>query len=130
MSFRDLPVEKPELRALGKVLGEPRIREIVRGFYRLMAKDLLIGFFFEGRDLEQISESQSAFLFRAMGLRPSYSGLAPADAHRNLPPILAGHFDRRLLLLDTHLTIEGLSASQRALWIGFENAFRESIVAP
>ena len=89
----------------------------------------MIGFFFAGHDLDQISEMQSVFLFRAMGLRPSYTGKPPADAHGALPPILTGHFDRRLLLLDQHLTREGLDASQRAVWVGFENAFRDSIVS-
>jgi truncated hemoglobin YjbI len=130
MSFKDLPVEKPELRALGQALGEARIRGIVRRFYERMADDLLVGFFFDGKDLERISEMQTAFLLRAMGLRPSYRGKPPADAHTELPPILVGHFDRRLMLLDEQLTAEGLDASQRKTWIGFENAFRDSILRP
>jgi truncated hemoglobin YjbI len=128
MSFKHLPVEKPELRALGVTLGEDRVRAIVHRFYRRMAGDVLIGFFFEGRDIETIADLQSSFLFRAMGLRPSYTGKAPADAHTALPPILAGHFDRRLMLLDQQLTADGLDAAQRAVWVGFENAFRDSIL--
>ena len=129
MSFKHLPIEKPELRALGQTLGELRIREIIRGFYAKMASDVMIGFFFTGRNLDQIAEMQSLFLFRAMGIRLSYTGKSPADAHSDLPPILTGHFDRRLKLLDEHLTQEGLSAAQRATWIGFENAYRDSIVS-
>lgn len=128
MSFRELPIEKPELRALGQTLGEERIRGIVRRFYERMSKDLLIGFFFDGRDLDKIAEGQSAFLFRAMGLRPSYTGKSPAQAHTDLPPILAGHFDRRLVLLNEQLVEDGLDATQRHIWIGFENAFRDSIL--
>jgi truncated hemoglobin YjbI len=128
MSFKELPIEKPELRALGRTLGEDRIRGIVRRFYDRMSKDLLIGFFFDGRDLDKIAEGQTAFLFRAMGLRLSYTGKSPAQAHTELPPILAGHFDRRLVLLDEQLAEEGLDASQRRIWIGFENAFRDPIL--
>lgn len=130
LSFKDLPVEKPELRALGNALGEERIRKIVRSFYDLMAADTLVGFFFIGHDLDRIAEGQTAFLYRAMGLRPSYSGKAPADAHTKLAPILSGHFDRRLTLLEAHLRAEGLTPAQTAVWVGFENAFREAIVAP
>ena len=36
MSFKHLPIEKPELRALGQTLGEARVRKIVRGFYEVM----------------------------------------------------------------------------------------------
>jgi len=128
MSFKELPIEKPELRALGRTLGEDRIRGIVRRFYDRMSKDLLIGFFFDGRDLDKIAEGQTAFLFRAMGLRLSYTGKSPAQAHTELPPILAGHFDRRLVLLDEQLAEDGLDASQRRTWIGFENAFRDPIL--
>lgn len=128
MDFKSLPLEKPELRALGQSLGEARIREIVRRFYDCMANDILIGFFFEGRDLDHIAEMQSAFLYRAMGLRASYAGKSPADAHSTLPPILAGHFDRRLTLLEAHLRAEGLDETQRSTWLAFENAFRATIV--
>lgn len=128
MSFRNLPIERPELRALGQALGEDRIGSIVRRFYDRMKDDVLIGFFFIGHDLDEIANTQSAFLFRAMGLRPSYSGKSPGDAHSSLAPILSGHFDRRLLLLEVHLTEEGLTEAQRKTWIGFENAFRESIL--
>jgi truncated hemoglobin YjbI len=128
MDFKSLPLEKPELRALGQSLGEQRIREIIRRFYDRMAADVMIGFFFEGRDLDAIAEMQSAFLYRAMGLRPSYTGKSPSDAHTALPPILSGHFDRRLTLLEAHLTAEGLAEGQRTAWIAFENAFRDAIV--
>lgn len=129
MSFKDLPVEKPELRALGAALGEERIAGIVRRFYDKIAGDVLIGFFFEGHDLDRIAAMQTAFLLRAMGLRPSYTGKPPATAHSALAPILTGHFDRRLFLLDAHLASEGLDVTQRAIWLGFENAFRESIIS-
>ncbi len=128
VSFRSLPLERPELRALGTALGETRIRQIVGRFYRRMADDILVGFFFDGRDLDLIADRQSAFLYRAMGLRESYTGLPPADAHQNLPPILAGHFDRRLTLLEDLLVEEGLAPHQIATWIQFENAFRAGIV--
>ncbi|MBS1962162.1 MAG: hypothetical protein JST04_08100 [Bdellovibrionales bacterium] len=127
--MRDLPLEKPELRALGLALGEARIRDILRRFYLRMSTDVLIGFFFDGRDLEAIADMQARFLYRAMGLRPSYSGKAPADAHTALPPILTGHFDRRLVLLEEVLTAEGLNAPQRQTWLAFENAFRDAIVS-
>ncbi len=129
MSFREIPIEKPELRELGKLLGEARIHAIVDRFYIEMAKDILIGFFFDGRDLRKIAEGQSAFLYRAMGLKPSYAGKSPADAHTHLPPILAGHFDRRLKILNDVLASEGLTEKQRLVWIGFENAFRGAIVS-
>jgi truncated hemoglobin YjbI len=128
MGFRELPIIKPELRALGQRLGEPRIRAIIRDFYGRLEHDLLVGFFFNGKDLELIADRQSQFVLRAMGLRPSYTGKSPADAHTELAPILSGHFDRRLLVLDECLKENGLSEPDRQIWIGFENAFRDAIV--
>ena len=93
-----------------------------------MKDDLMVGFFFDGKDLDSIAEGQTAFLLRAMGLAPSYHGKPPSHAHVTLAPILSGHFDRRLKLLDEVLTSEGLSVAQKQTWIGFENAFRDSIV--
>lgn len=126
--FKEIPVTLPELQALYKNLGEEKIRAIIQDFYAAMENDILIGFFFEGKDLQKISAKQTEFLLRAMGGRSSYTGKAPADAHDQLPPILAGHFDRRLKILDETLAKAGLSEAQRRAWIGFENAFRDAIV--
>lgn len=129
MSFKDIPVQKPELLQLGKDLGIDRIQKIIFSFYQVMSQDTMIGFFFTGRDIQAIAQKQSEFLYKAMGLKPSYSGKAPADAHHDLPPILTGHFDRRLKILEDLLKKEGLSQKQITAWIGFENAFRDAIVS-
>lgn len=128
MSFKDIPIQKPELLKLGRELGEARIRKIVLDFYERMKGDVLVGFFFDGRDIASIASKQSEFLLRAMGILGSYSGRAPADAHGTLPPILTGHFDRRLKILEETLSAAGLSRDQIMVWIGFENAFRDAIV--
>lgn len=128
MSFKEIPVTLPELQALYKNLGEEKIRAIVDDFYAAMENDVLVGFFFDGKDLKKIAAKQTEFLLRAMGGRTSYTGKAPADAHDDLPPILAGHFDRRLKILEETLTKAGLTEAQRLAWIGFENAFRDAIV--
>lgn len=127
--FQELPVQKPELRALHAALGDARVRAIIRDFYARMKGDVLIGFFFDGRDVAAIAEKQAEFVLRAMGAIPSYAGLPPAQAHAALPPILAGHFDRRLKILEETLVAAGLTRAQVEAWIGFENAFRDGIVA-
>jgi len=128
MSFREIPVNKPELQAIYRAHGETKIRAVLQKFYAAMAEDVLIGFFFTGKDLHSIAERQGDFLMRAMGAVPSYSGKAPADAHTELAPILSGHFDRRLVVLEAVLKAEGFSEAETRAWIGFENAFRDAIV--
>lgn len=129
MSFKEIPIQKPELQKLYRELGEARVRSIVLDFYARMEKDVMIGFFFTGRDIPSIAAKQTEFLLRAMGATPSYAGKAPADAHTALPPILTGHFDRRLKILEEALSAAGLTHEQVLVWIGFENAFRNAIVS-
>jgi truncated hemoglobin YjbI len=129
-----LLLSKPELRDLFMGLGstaearDQRLQEILKDFYAQMAKDVLIGFFFDGRDVAAIASKQKDFILKAFGGKPTYSGKAPADAHHALPPILAGHFDRRLQLLHSTLLAHGLSEEKARIWVEFENAFRDGIV--
>ncbi len=128
--MREISVSKPALKALYEHIGgEEGLRSILRDFYRRMSTDILIGFFFNGKDLDQIAEMQKGFLMRAMGATPSYTGKAPAQTHETLPPILKGHFDRRLRILEETLQTHGVSAEDIRTWVEFESAFREGIVS-
>jgi truncated hemoglobin YjbI len=132
MDPRDIPLSlnKPELKKLFEHLGsEKRLSEILTDFYRRMSEDLMIGFFFQGKNLDAIVEMQKSFLLRAMGAAPSYAGKPPSTAHEKLAPILSGHFDRRLQILETTLREQGLADEDMRTWITFENAFRDAIVA-
>lgn len=108
--------------------GEAGVRKILRDFYHRMSEDAMIGFFFTGKNTDEIADRQLHFLMRAMGAAPTYSGKAPAFAHLELPPILPGHFDRRLRILEETLWDHGLNVQDIRTWVEFENAFRGSIV--
>lgn len=124
-----LSLNKPELKILYQHLGsEKRLEEILQDFYQRMSQDILIGFFFDGKDIPEIARQQKQFLLRAMGATATYTGKAPAQAHTNLAPILSGHFDRRLQILEQTLKDHGLSPEDVTTWITFENAFRDGIV--
>jgi truncated hemoglobin YjbI len=95
-----------------------------------MSQDVMLGFFFDGRDLDSIADRQTGFLLKSAGLpTPLDSIRAPAKAHQNIPPILTGHFDRRIVLLKEVLAAYGLNSSQIERWIGFEESFRSQVVA-
>lgn len=129
MAAGEISVSKPELRRIfAQIGGEAGLRAILQDFYRRMSGDLLIGYFFEGKDLDAIAEKQKEFLMRAMDAAPSYSGKAPAQAHLALPPIFSGHFNRRLRILEETLRDHGLDQAAVSAWITFESAFREGIV--
>lgn len=110
--------------SIGKEAG---LRRMLREFYRRMSEDILIGFFFTDKDLDAIAEMQLQFLSRAFGATPSYRGKAPAQAHTELPPILAGHFDRRLRILEGVLRDAGLAPEEIETWVAFEGSFRPAI---
>jgi truncated hemoglobin YjbI len=112
----------------GEQGANERIRTILAKFYKIMSADTMLGFFFHGKNLSHIVEQQSLFLLRAMGAAVSFTGLPPSKAHSKIPPILKGHFDRRLLILRDLLQSEELSAEAVETWIAFENQFRKVIV--
>ena len=115
------------IRSVG---GEVRLRELMIRFYKAMAQDLLIGFFFEGRDPVSVAEKQSSFLLHLAGIGSNPEGRGPATAHQALPPILNGHFDRRLRILETVLHESGLPEPVIRIWVNFEESFRKVVVAP
>lgn len=128
------PIEKTTSRSELKNLyqeigGEERLRLILQDFYRRMATDILVGYFFMGKNPDEVAEKQMEFLLKAMGQSDSYPGKSPARAHQQLAPILAGHFDRRLRLLEETLRDHGIQDSSIRVWLRFENSFRESIVS-
>lgn len=130
MARGDLSLSKPELKALfTKAGGEAGLEAILDDFYMRMSQDILIGYFFAGKDVKHIARMQKQFLMRAMGASESYKGKAPAQAHTELPNILSGHFDRRLRILEAVLADHGLGAEEIRTWIRFEDAFREGIVS-
>jgi len=122
-------MSKGKLKALlQRIGGEPQLKEILRDFYHRMSEDILIGYFFSGRDTDTIADKQMQFLMFAMGVSPSYEGKSPSSAHLELPPILTGHFDRRLVILEQTLKEHGVCEEDIRTWIEFENAFRQVIV--
>jgi len=107
--------------------GEPRLFELLEKFYQAISDDILIGFFFAGKDLKHIAKMQGEFILNSAGLSKGYAGKGPSTAHSALPPILSGHFDRRLVLLREVLTQEGLTSDQIDTWLHFEESFRKII---
>jgi truncated hemoglobin YjbI len=123
------------LRELLEHLGPARLEEILLRFYERQADDVLIGFFFadssrEGalRDLRTIARKQGQFMLRSAGLVALEFTRPPNKAHSELPPILEGHFQRRLFLLRETLRAEGLKESDINLWVSFEESFKTAVL--
>lgn len=125
--MKEISLKRSDLFKIFETLGESKIRSILDQFYKEMSQDIIVGFFFDGKDLNHIAHQQHQFLLRAFGARDSYSGLPPSDAHHKLAPILAGHFDRRLILLKEVLQKNQVDEELIKTWLQFEEAFRNGI---
>ncbi len=91
----------------------------------------MLSFFFDGKDLSQIADRQSAFLLKSAGFPVDVDELlAPSLAHKKLAPILPGHFNRRMTLLKEVLLASGLTPAQTEVWVSFEESFRGQVVSP
>jgi truncated hemoglobin YjbI len=125
---------REELRALfGAVIKQLGSETVFRGllldFYQRMLNDVMIGFFFEGKDIVHIAEQQANFILMAAGLRDKYQGKGPATAHTALPPILPGFFDRRLRILEETLLAHSIPPKLATQWVQFEESFRAVVVS-
>lgn len=123
--------KKGSLRKLyEEVGGESGLEAILDSFYNKMAQDILIGYFFTGKDLKKIARMQKAFLMKAWGISQAYTGKFPAQAHKHLPDILKGHFDRRLVILRQTLQEFKISSEWIDVWVKFESGFRKAVQTP
>lgn len=120
---------KEKLRlAIEELGGETKLNVMLEDFYKRMADDAMIGFFFTGKDIKEIAHKQGEFLLKASGLRTEYAGKLPREAHSKLPPIRGGQFRRRLIILREILEDYQLTQPRIDDWIAFENSFLEDIV--
>jgi truncated hemoglobin YjbI len=129
MKPKTLSPDRKQLKLLIESIGgETALFRILLSFYERMAKDPMIGYFFEGKPIPAIAGKQGEFILMAAGLLQKFEGKGPASAHSDLPPIYEGHFDRRLILLRETLQKEGLSDSEIGIWLRFEESFRSLVV--
>ncbi|MBS1958408.1 MAG: hypothetical protein JST80_02960 [Bdellovibrionales bacterium] len=120
---------KTKIREFIEQAGGPdKIRSLLFLFYDRMSKDIIIGYFFDGKDLKHIAEMQAQFILNAGNFIPKFEGKGPATAHLDLPPIYRGHFDRRLLILRDILTENNVPSTAIDAWIAFEEGFRAMTV--
>ena len=54
--------------------GEPGLRAVVEDFYEHVFGDVMIGFFFLGKDREELVRLEVEFVMRALGAGTTYTG--------------------------------------------------------
>lgn len=114
-------------RALWALTSEEEVRRCLRALYTKVLGDRMIGFFFEGRDLEAIVAAQVGLVCAMLGGPGAYEGAPLPEAHRALP-LLPGHFDRRHVLLAEVLAAEAIHEDVKAAWLEADAAWRKAIL--
>ena len=111
-----------------RIGGEEKMRAVLRDFYDRIFTDMLIGFFFAGRDKALLVERQMEFTARHLGVAIAYHGKSMPDAHASLPPILPGHFDRRHRILCDVIAAHDIPVDIAKAWIDYDQSFRRAVV--
>lgn len=108
--------------------GEEELQNLMGAFYDRLFEDLMIGYFFEGKDKARLIEFQIDYVYAHLGNRKGiYRGEPIRKAHKNLA-ILPGHFDRRHQILKEILEEFEVSARVREAWLELDQAMRPLVL--
>ena len=109
----------------------PRIKDLMpalmKDFYDRLFSDIMVGFFFDGHDKQELIDKQSAFMGRMLGGPNSYTGLSLRAAHFPLN-IFEGQFFRRHQVLKETLETHGVDNDIREYWLRLDLQFKEKIL--
>ena len=109
-----------------RIGGEAKLRPLIEDFVQTMHGDVMIGFFFEGVDLERLTELEYQFTARFMGADVKYEGRPLIKAHARRP-IFGGHFDRRRQLLIEAMDRHDVPDDIKEPWIQHVNSLRANV---
>ena len=107
--------------------GREAVRGLVDRFVRRAATDMIIGFFFDGKDLEKIIRHETELACLQLGGPSVYTGRSLQAAHKPLK-INRGQFRRRLAILRTTLREEGVSEAIVERWVDLNQADEHHVV--
>lgn len=109
-----------------RIGGERALRAIVEDFVDRVSRDMIVGFFFAGKDLGRIIDKEFELAAARMGGPFSYTGLPLARAHKPLG-INRGHLRRRLAILRHVLESRGVDPEIAERWISHERGLEAQI---
>src|SRR5690606_26133645 len=86
----------------------------------------MIGFLFIGKDRKRLIEKELEFTASFLGADIRYTGRPMREAHAR-SPIMGGHFDRRLRILEETLADHAVDPEVREAWIRHTLALRPQV---
>jgi hemoglobin len=116
------------VRVFDRIGGEP-LRAVLRDFYDRVFTDPMIGFLFTGKNKERLIQKEWEMTARILGASEvAYTGRPMPEAHAR-SPILGGHFERRLHLLEETLADHGVDPEVQRVWLEHTRALRSQVTA-
>lgn len=106
--------------------GEPVVRAIIDAFVERMAADAMIGFFFRHVPLPALKQREFEHAAAHLGGPVAYRGRPLRRAHGSLT-IFAGHFRRRLVLLQEVLGQFAVPAPIAELWLARQRSLEAEV---
>lgn len=102
------------------------VRGVVDRFVDRAFDDMIIGFFFTGRDRARVKQHEYEHAAGVLGAPVAYTGRPIVPLHRPLK-INAGQFRRRLALLRQEIERAGVPAAVAELWVSAQYAMERQI---
>jgi len=109
-----------------RIGGEQALRAIVDDFIDRVSRDMIVGFFFQGKDLGRIAAREYELAAERMGGPARYSG-RPLDAAHGKLGINRGHLRRRLVILQAVLRAHGVDDAVAEAWVAHERGLEPQI---
>lgn len=105
-----------------------RLPALMRDFYDRLFDDVMVGFFFLGKDKERLIRQQMAFTSHMLGGPTPYTGPSIQKAHAALR-IFEGQFDRRHTILKETLADHAIDPLVAEAWLALDRRFQEKVLA-
>lgn len=112
-----------------RIGGGERLSALVRAFVDRMAGDFVIGFRFEGKDLDRIAFHEAELAAAHLGGPRAYGGRSIGEVHLPMR-INRGQFRRRLAVLKTVLRENDVPDDVIDRWIAHDAALEAAIASP
>jgi len=106
--------------------GEAVLRPLLVDFYDRVFDDVMIGFFFKGKDKARLVEKELELALQFLGADVEYSGRPLPEAHA-AHPIMGGQFNRRTQILRETMSDHGLSAEVQEAWLEHTERLRGQV---
>lgn len=106
--------------------GEAGLGPLIDRFVDRVFDDIMIGYLFQNVDRARVKRMEFAFAARHLGADAPYPGKGMQEAHAP-HRILAGHFERRLKILEEVLEEVGAPVAVREHWLELNRSLRAQI---